>query len=189
VVKLGFVPELPLATDRLDLRLHTAADLDAMADLWGRSEVVEFLYQDVQDRSGAERMLQNRLHFEGLLADGDRLVLAAEVRETAEVVGEVVLACVSVAHRQGEIGFVFHPDHQSRGYAAEASTVLLRVAFEHVGFHRVVGRADGRNLPSAALMGRLGMRREAHFVENEYVKGEWTDEVVYALLATEWSAR
>jgi RimJ/RimL family protein N-acetyltransferase len=189
VVRLGFVPELPIATDRLDLRLHTQSDVDVVADLWGRPEVVEFLYQEVQDRSGAERMLQARLQFGGLVADGDRLVLAASVRETGEVAGEVVLACVSVAHRQGELGFVFHPDHQGRGYAGEASTALLRVAFEHVGFHRVVGRADGRNRRSAAVMERLGMRREAYFVENEHVKGDWTDEVVYALLATEWSAR
>jgi RimJ/RimL family protein N-acetyltransferase len=30
------------------------------------------------------------------------------------------------------------------------------------------------------------MRREAHLVQNEWVKGEWTDEAVYALLADEW---
>jgi RimJ/RimL family protein N-acetyltransferase len=37
-------------------------------------------------------------------------------------------------------------------------------------------------------MERLGMRREAHFVENEFVKGEWCDELVYAVLASEWGA-
>ena len=31
------------------------------------------------------------------------------------------------------------------------------------------------------------MRREAHLVQNERVKGEWTDEVVYAMLASEWA--
>jgi RimJ/RimL family protein N-acetyltransferase len=30
------------------------------------------------------------------------------------------------------------------------------------------------------------MRREAHLMENGFVKGEWTDEVVYAILAREW---
>ena len=54
--------------------------------------------------------------------------------------------------------------------------------------HRVVGRLDARNGPSARVLERLGMRREAHFVSNEYVKGEWTDEVVYALLEDEWRA-
>ena len=33
------------------------------------------------------------------------------------------------------------------------------------------------------------MRHEAHLVENEWVKGEWTDESIYAVLATEWAAR
>ena len=33
------------------------------------------------------------------------------------------------------------------------------------------------------------MRREALLVENEWVKGEWTDEMIYAVLASEWAAR
>lgn len=68
-------------------------------------------------------------------------------------------------HRQGEIGFVFHPDHHGKGLAAEAATELLRLGFED-----------------------LGMRKEAHLRENEIVKGEWTDEVVYAMLEDEWKA-
>jgi RimJ/RimL family protein N-acetyltransferase len=32
------------------------------------------------------------------------------------------------------------------------------------------------------------MRREAHFVKNEFFKGEWSDELVYAVLAEEWRA-
>jgi RimJ/RimL family protein N-acetyltransferase len=32
------------------------------------------------------------------------------------------------------------------------------------------------------------MRPEAHFVRNELFKGEWSDELVYAILADEWRA-
>jgi RimJ/RimL family protein N-acetyltransferase len=38
-------------------------------------------------------------------------------------------------------------------------------------------------------MERLGMRREAHLIENEFVKGEWTDELDYANLEREWATR
>jgi RimJ/RimL family protein N-acetyltransferase len=38
-------------------------------------------------------------------------------------------------------------------------------------------------------MERMGMRREAHFVENEFVKRRWADELVYAMLDREWQAR
>jgi RimJ/RimL family protein N-acetyltransferase len=38
-------------------------------------------------------------------------------------------------------------------------------------------------------MTRAGLRREAHLVENEFVKGEWTDELIHAILRSEWAAR
>jgi RimJ/RimL family protein N-acetyltransferase len=62
------------------------------------------------------------------------------------------------------------------------------LAFSGLGAHRVSGRLDARNDPSARVLERLNMRREANFIENEYVKGEWTDELVYAILAPEWRA-
>ena len=52
--------------------------------------------------------------------------------------------------------------------------------------HRVVGRLEPRNTGSARVLEKLGMRREAHLVENEWVKGEWQSELVYAILAREW---
>jgi RimJ/RimL family protein N-acetyltransferase len=102
------------------------------------------------------------------------------------MIGDVVLEWVSAVHAQGEIGFVFHPGHHGHGYATEASRVLLAIAFERLGLHRVIGRTEARNDASARLMGRLGMRREAHLVENEWVKGEWQSELVYAILDREW---
>jgi RimJ/RimL family protein N-acetyltransferase len=66
---------------------------------------------------------------------------------------------------------------------------LLDLAFGPVGLHRVVGQCDGRNAASARLMTSLGMRREAEFISNEFVKGEWTDELVFALLEDEWPQR
>src|SRR5271165_5409259 len=55
---------------------------------------------------------------------------------------------------------------------------------------RIPGAVDylpgkARPAPSA----RVGMWKEAHFVENEWFKGRWSDELVYAILAREWQAR
>src|SRR5690606_7276538 len=105
---------------------------------------------------------------------------------TGALVGDVNLVWTSREHRQGEIGFVLHPAHHGLGFASEAGAVMLRLGFEGLGLHRIVGRCDGRNLASARVMEKLGMRREAHFRENEIVKGEWSDEIVYAMLSTEW---
>ena len=58
---------------------------------------------------------------------------------------------------------------------------MLRVGFEELGLHRIVAILDDRNTPSAQLLERLGMRREAHHLEALQFKGEWANEYVYAL--------
>ena len=94
-----------------------------------------------------------------------------------------------LAEGQGELGFVIHPAHHGRGYAVEASIPLLDFAVHTLELHRVVGRAEARNAPSLRVLEKVGMRHEAHLVENEWVKGEWQSEVVYAILANEWASR
>lgn len=133
--------------------------------------------------------MARRIAHPKLEAEGDSLVLAVVLRDPGVVVGDVMLAWLSEAHQQGEIGYVFHPEYHGRGLAGEAAREVLRRAFEGMGFHRIIGRCDARTDASARLMERLGMRREAHLRENELFKGEWSDEYVYAMLAAEWIAR
>jgi RimJ/RimL family protein N-acetyltransferase len=98
-----------------------------------------------------------------------------------------MLRYASATHQQVEIGYVLHPDAQGQGFATEASRALVDLAFRELDAHRVFGRIDARNLASGRVLERLGMRREAHLVSNEWVKGEWTDEAIYAVLASEWA--
>ena len=107
----------------------------------------------------------------------------------AQVIGQVVLKWTSRLSRQGELGFVLRPGFQGKGYAREASEVVLRLGFEDLGLHRIIGACDTRNVASWQLLSRLGMRREAHFVEDELFKGEFGDQYIYAILDREWRAR
>ena len=80
------------------------------------------------------------------------------------------------------------PEHQGRGYATEAVRLLLTYLFSERGKHRIAAYCDPRNAASAALLERLGMRREGHLRESTWAKGEWTDDLVYALLPDEWQS-
>ena len=62
-----------------------------------------------------------RMMLPPLDADGQALTLAAELRGTGTVIGDVTLFRVSMVHQQGEIGFVFHPDFHGHWYAREAA--------------------------------------------------------------------
>lgn len=178
-------PTYPIRTPRLALRPFTRDDLDAVHTYVSDPEVVRYLYWELTtDRVAARKMLDGKIGNWTLTDAGQTLVLAVE--KSGTLIGEVVLKWLSREHRQGEVGFVITPAHQGHGYAAEAATAVLRLAFDDLGLHRVIGRCDPRNTASAHVLERLGMRREAHFVQNEIFKGEWSDEYVYAMLASDF---
>jgi len=123
-----------------------------------------------------------------ITAEGQALTLGVELISSCELIGDVVLFFRSEAHQRGELGWVFHPSHTGHGYATEAARGLLELAFQGLGLHRVVARIDARNDASLRLCERLGMRREAHLVRNEWFKGEWSSEIDFAMLHDEWTA-
>ena len=42
-------------------------------------------------------------------------------------------------------------------------------------------------MPPRALLQRIGMRREGHLLESSWIKGEWTDDLLFAMLRREWT--
>lgn len=183
---LPFAPALPLRSERLVLRAWEPGDAELLFDLYRRPEVHQWLYTTALQRDGLAELVERKVARRALGPTGE-LNFCAEDAATGAFVGDISLRLWGdPIHRQGERGFVVHPDAQGRGYATEAAARMLQLGFDEVGFHRIIGRLEARNTGSAAVMERLGMRREAHYVENEWVKGAWESEVVYALLAREW---
>jgi RimJ/RimL family protein N-acetyltransferase len=181
-------PEYPIRTKRLALRPFTRDDLDAVHAYQSDPDVMRYLYAEVAlDRYATRRALDAKIGHGTLTEAGQSLILAVEHEST--VVGEVVLKWLNRQHQRGEVGFVLNPAHHRHGYATEAAEAMLFLAFDGLGLHRVIGRCDGRNTASARVLERLGMRREAHFVQNELFKGEWSDELIYAVLASEFPHR
>jgi RimJ/RimL family protein N-acetyltransferase len=184
-----FEPEYPIHTERMLLRPYAHGDVDALYAYQRLPEVHRYLYTEPRTRADVEAIVAERAGSAVLTEAGRALALVAELTQTSELVGDCMLFWHSQEHEQGEVGYVFNPAFRGRGYATEAVGALLRLGFEGIGLHRIAGRLDGRNTASARVLERAGLRREAHLVENEFVKGEWTDEVIYAILRREWEAR
>lgn len=179
----------PIKTERLLIRPFIESDLDDLFAFQSREDVTRFLYWNPRNRDEVGEVLKEWMVLPPMESDGQSLALAAELQGSSRVIGSLFLFQRSIEHLQGEIGFVFNPDYQGQGLATEGTAELLRIGFEGLRLHRLCGRCDARNQASARLMERLGMRQEAHLIQNERVKGEWTDELVFAILAQEWRDR
>ncbi|TCO52498.1 GNAT family N-acetyltransferase [Actinocrispum wychmicini] len=184
-----FHPTSPIETERLVLRVHVPEDIDSLYEIRSRPDVNTYLYSEAMSRAEVQAKLDERIaKFSKLTEPGDSLLLAIVRKDTGVLIGDVSLAWLPGDHRQAEIGYVLHPDHYGQGFATEACQPLLWIAFEDLNAHRVRGRLDARNTASARVLEKLGMRKEAHLRENEFVKDEWTDEIEYAILIREWTA-
>ena len=98
------------------------------------------------------------------------------------------MGLVSKINKASNIGWVTHQDFQRQGYAFEATKALLGYAFKNFDLHRVIADIDTRVPESAALAEKLGMRREATYLDGEFFKGEWCDMWLYAILKREFQA-
>jgi RimJ/RimL family protein N-acetyltransferase len=176
-------------TDRLLLRPFTRTDFASLHAYQSRPDVTRYLLWDPRTEDQVREALTTKIGATSIVSEGDFLALAAESKETGALVGDFTLELFSREHASGELGYIIHPDHQGRGYATEGGRAVLSIAFDALGMHRVIGRLEPRNIASARVLEKLGMRREAHFVENEYLKGEWQSEAVYAILDREWRER
>src|SRR5680860_983740 len=105
---------------------------------------------------------------------------------TVRLAGDCALAPQTHEARTVEIGFTIAPEHQGRGYAREAVSLLLRYLFGQLGKHRVTASYDPRNPPSVRVLEAVGMHREGHLVESTWSKGEWTDDLLFAILRRDW---
>ena len=184
-----FEPEYPIRTERLLIRPYATGDVDALYAYQRLPGVHRYLYTEPRTRAEVQTMVAERAGARSPTGAGQAFQLVVELADTGELVGDCVFFWRSEQHQKGEIGYTFNPAYQGRGLATEAAAALLRLGFEGLGLHRITGHLDARNVASARVLERAGLRREAHLVENEFVKGEWSDELVYAMLRSEWEAR
>jgi RimJ/RimL family protein N-acetyltransferase len=173
-----------IATERLLLRRFRAADAPVLAAYRSDPEVARFQSWDAPfPLLRAETAVANFI-----ASNPDRagwFQYAVERAEDRVLIGDVAVH-LHDNRKQAEIGFTLATAYQKRGYATEAVRAVLDRLFRVQGLHKVSGECDARNEASAGLLERLGFTREGLLREQTFIKGEWTDDLIYGLLAAEW---
>lgn len=174
-----------LRGERITLDLLRADDLDALAPIQGDPATVRYMLYEPRSREQVEAAIARDAAHDTLEHTGDYVQPA--IRDASgRLIGTLYFTISSEDHKGAEIGWLLASSERGKGYATEAAALFLDVAFSAIGLHRVHAELDPRNTGSAAVCERLGMRREAHFREDMWLKGEWTDTAVYAILADEY---
>lgn len=177
---------MELVTERLVLREMIAEDWQALYGIEREPAVVRYLTQGVATETSTRAYVDRAL---AAAREEPRLVYDLAITERSgggRLVGRCGLGRKEGEPRVAALWYVLSPSVHGRGYATEAGRAMLGFAFEELGLHRVYGDVDPRNPRSMRVLERLGMRPEAHFIRDVWIKGEWCDTMIYGLLADEW---
>lgn len=119
---------------------------------------------------------------------------AVELRATGQFIGFIGLSvprrplpfspCVEIAWRLAR-------EHWRHGYATEGARAALAIGFERLGLAQIVSFTTLTNLPSRAVMERIGLRNaDADFEHPGVPEGHaLRPHCLYTLSRTDWAAR
>ena len=176
--------KLLIHTDRLQIRNLDPSDLGAFHRYRSNPEVTQYQGFDVMDE-------QECIDFIHAQKDklfgkpGEWVQYAIVKKESAELIGDCAIN-LEEDPRIAHVGITLSHLEQGKGYAREALLAIMAFLFDENDVHRIEETADARNAASIALLESCGFRKEGHFIENIFFKGEWGSEVQYAMLKREW---
>ena len=171
-----------IETERLMIRNFRQSDWEDLKEYLSEEEVIRYSPYTIHTEEMAKKEIQKR-------SDEDDF-LAVVLKENNKVIGELIYEKGEFDAK--EIGFFFNTQYQGKGYAMEAVSALLDLAFSEWGIRRITARCDALNVKSQVLLERLGMRKEGMFIKHLYFKHDeqgnpiWADTCLYGILKEEW---
>lgn len=167
----------------------TESDVPAVFGYRSKPEVSEWIGGVVTDLDEFSRdFLDPTSGTQHLTVEHDGQIIGDLMIDIEDAWGQREVAD-QVVNTQALLGWTFDPTHQGQGLATEAVPALIGICFDSLGVRRVRAECFADNERSWRLMDRIGMRREAHHVQDSLHRDRgWIDGLVYALLVEEWRA-
>ena len=175
-----------LETERLILRKFKEEDFEAVHSYGGCAENLTYMLfgpnSEEQTMDVIKRFI--RQAEENPIVNYDYAVV---LKESVKLIG----SCgITLSDDKGEVGWLIHRDYWNKGYGTELAKELLRFGFKDLKLRRIVASCDAENIGSYKIMEKLGMRKEAHFLEarpaHKKSNKKYSDELRYGILKREW---
>lgn len=104
-----------------------------------------------------------------------------------ELVGLVGTHQIDWINQRTSIGYWIGKKNVGKGYATEATAILLNYLFEGLKLHRVFIQAATKNGASNRVIEKLGFKWEGLLRENERVKDQYLDHNIYGMTHGDFS--
>ncbi|UOQ49808.1 GNAT family N-acetyltransferase [Gracilibacillus caseinilyticus] len=170
-----------IETDRLIIKKFEECDADEVFTIYNDEHTCQYLLHERWTNENKHAHFQKKLA-NHTLTQNNSISLAVLYR--SQVIGDLSVWYTGMKDTV-EVGYTFLRTIGGQGFATESVKALMSYLFQEYGVHRVQATLDARNEASIKLCERVGMRKEAHFIQNFWNKAEWTDSIVFGMLASD----
>lgn len=182
-----FFKEIPvLETERLIYRKIELNDVDDLFEIFSDKDTTYCMTWEVnktkEDTLNKFIKVINKRHEQGQSVDW-----AIVHKESKKVIGNCAFIGWSNKHSKAEIGYVLNKAYRGQGFATEALQELIRFGFEIIQLNRIEGGCDIDNAASEKVMLKVGMQFEGVLRKNEFIKGEFRDTKIFAMLKEDYT--
>lgn len=174
-----------ILTKRLRLRALAPADAHEMQAYRARPEVIQYQGCGVKSLEEVQAFITAMSNVD--LTKPGWNQIGIELVNDGTLIGDCGIHILDDT-RIAEFGITLDLAHHSKGYASETLKAVIGLLFSNYKKHRIFASVDPRNKASLELMKRLGMRQEGHFIQSLWLKEEWVDDVIFAILESEWKS-
>lgn len=173
-----------LTTERLVLRDFTFGDEDDVHQYASDPAVCRYVDWGPNTPAVTRAFLADAA-LEAAGVERRSFTLAITSKVDGAVIGSVAVWEVSAAHRRAELGFVVNPRFQGQGYASEAGSAVLELAFARLGTQRVQATCRPENAASASVLTKMGMVEEGLMRAHMVIRGAAVDSLLFAAVRAE----
>jgi RimJ/RimL family protein N-acetyltransferase len=107
---------------------------------------------------------------------------------TGELAGEALLWGIDRHNRLAHVGISLRPSMRGRGLGTDTTRLLCSYGFSILGLHRLQVETLAENTAMIRAATEVGFVTEGVLRRNAWVNGDFLDEVILGLLATEFPA-
>ena len=174
-----------IETERLILREFKDGDWASVHEYASDPEVVRFMDWGPNTEEETRNFIKRAISHQNEKPRRN-FTLAIILKSENKLIGSCGIVVSDPDNRQGYIGYCLNRNFWGQGYATETARALLKFGFEKLNLHRIFATCDPKNVASARVLEKIGMKLEGRLREHKLAKGKWRDSLVYSILDHEW---
>jgi N-acetyltransferase len=182
-----FETDFRLESKIAQMRPMRASDLESYREIVFNDRIWKYFTSIIATEGDLVNMVESAIRDR---LNQTRLALVTIDKRTGRICGSSSFGNISFPDRRLEIGWTWvHPDSMGTGLNRHAKYVMMKYAFEELGFVRVEFKTDVLNTAARTALKKAGAQEEGVLRNHTQMHSDRRrDTIYYSVLNSEWPA-